>query len=81
MSYFKTFLFTLSIKPNFLFLREYNENKVFTAFFVLSQPKLYFIFTNFFKEAIVIFSFMYYFWRNTPTDLPIAAVITHWSKQ
>ena len=41
-------------------------------FFVLSQPKLYAHFKilsslMFFKEAIVILYFMYYFWRNTPT--------------
>ena len=44
-------------------------------FFVLSQPKLSVHFKilfslMFFKEAVVILSFMYWFWRNTPTYLP-----------
>ena len=44
-------------------------------FFVLSQPKLSvhlkILFSlMFFKEAIVILSFIYFFWRNTPTYLP-----------
>ena len=44
-------------------------------FFVLSQPKLSvrfkILFSLFFKEAIVILPFMYCFWWNTPTYLPI----------
>ena len=44
-------------------------------FFVLSQPKLSVHFKilfslMLFKEEIVILSFMYCFWRNTPTYLP-----------
>ena len=44
-------------------------------FFVLSRPKLSvhfnnFIFTNVFEEVIVILSYMYCFWPNTPTYLP-----------
>ena len=43
-------------------------------FFVLFQPKLSVHFEilfslMFFKEAIVVLSFMYCFWRNTPTYL------------
>ena len=33
MSYFKILFFTCSIKPNFPFLRDHNENKAFTALF------------------------------------------------
>ena len=49
-------------------------------FFVLPQPKLSvnfnkFIFTNVFKEVMVILSYMYCFWRNTPTYLLIINTI------
>ena len=54
----------------------FNNTRILSQlFFVLSQPKLYAHFKilfslMFFKEEIVIFYFMYCFWRNTPTYLP-----------
>ena len=40
--------------------------------FVLSQPKLSIVLLSLmlFKEVILILSYMYCFWRNTPTYLP-----------
>ena len=35
------FFFTLSIKPNFLFLRDHNENKDFTALFCVIPAKTF----------------------------------------
>ena len=65
------FFFTFSKKPNFILLSDHNENKSFTALNCVIPIHLkVLVLTKFFKGAIVIFSFMYCFWRNTPTILP-----------
>ena len=63
------------MKPNLHFLRDQIENKAFTALF-LCYPKqkfrsiFKFYFHQFFREAIVILSSVYYLRRNTHTYLP-----------
>ena len=51
-------------------------------FFVLFQPKLSVHFEilfslMFFKEAIVVLSFMYCFWRNTPTEIHLTKTLVN----
>ena len=77
------FFFTFSIKPNFLFLRDHNENKDFAALF-LCHPSQNFQFIlvilfslMFFKEVIEVLSYMYCFW---PTYIQVASRVAEWLK-